>query len=405
MKIVFVITMGIDRPSGQRYFNIAKGLVALGHTVRILALHPNLERCQTKRFIRDGVEIWYLGQMHAKKQGTATVRFSPWQLLRVVFASTRGLIRGILASPADVYHLGKPQPINGLAALIGINLLRGQSFFVDCDDDEVQSNRLTSSWQRSVFAFWQRLIVERAVGSTVNTLFLRERNLSVGRGPVVYVPNGVDLERFTELPTPQVEGMQNALELMGRRVIAYVGTLSLQNHPVDLLLDAFESVYRRFPDTTLLFIGGGEDLPLMKIRAESLDLSHAVLFTGHVDQRGLPSLLALADITADPVYDDDVARARSPLKVFESLALGIPVVTGDIGDRAMLLDGGRAGALVAAGSADALAGGLMALLEDDDRRFAAGKHGQQHVRQQYAWPILASRWAAIYRHNDSPDMA
>ena len=31
MKIVFVIPMGIDRPSGQRYFNIAKGLVAQGH--------------------------------------------------------------------------------------------------------------------------------------------------------------------------------------------------------------------------------------------------------------------------------------------------------------------------------------------------------------------------------------
>ena len=314
----------------------------------------------------------------------------------MVLASTLGLVRGILASPADVYHLGKPQPINGLAALIGIDLLRRQSFFVDCDDDEVQSNRLTSGWQRGVFAFWQRLIVARAAGSTVNTLFLRERNLQIGRGPVIYVPNGVDLERFAQPPAAEVEGLRAALQLDGRRVIAYVGTLSLQNHPVDLLLDAFVSVHRRFPDTTLLFIGGGEDLPLVKKQAERIGLSDAVRFTGHVDQRGLPSLMALADISADPVHDDEVARARSPLKVFESLALGIPVVTANVGDRSLLLDDGKAGILAPPGDAVALAVGLSTLLADDDARLAAGEHGRQHVGTHYAWPTLAAQWAILY---------
>lgn len=396
MKIVFVIPMGIERPSGQRYFNIARGLVAQGHSVRILALHPDLEHCPQRRFGAHGVEVWYMGQMHAKKRGTAPVRFSPLQLLRVVLASTLGLVRGILASPADVYHLGKPQPINGLAALIGINLLRGQSFYVDCDDDEVQSNRLTSGWQRGVFAFWQRLIVERAAGSTVNTLFLRERNLQIGRGPVVYVPNGVDLERFASPPRAEVEGLRQALQLDGRRVIAYVGTLSLQNHPVDLLLDAFVSVHQRFPDTTLLFIGGGEDLPLMKERAERLGLADAVLFTGHVDQRGLPSLMALADITADPVHDDEVARARSPLKVFESLALGIPVVTADVGDRNLLLDGGKAGILVKAGHVPSLAEGMERLLSDEDMRHEMAMRSGCFVRSHYSWSHLAQTWAHLY---------
>lgn len=38
-RVVFLLPMGIDRPSGRRYFNIARGLVQLGFQVRLLALH------------------------------------------------------------------------------------------------------------------------------------------------------------------------------------------------------------------------------------------------------------------------------------------------------------------------------------------------------------------------------
>lgn len=38
-RVVFLLPMGIDRPSGRRYLNIARGLVRLGFQVRLLALH------------------------------------------------------------------------------------------------------------------------------------------------------------------------------------------------------------------------------------------------------------------------------------------------------------------------------------------------------------------------------
>lgn len=39
MRVVFLLPMGIDRPSGRRYLNIARGLVRRGVRVRLLALH------------------------------------------------------------------------------------------------------------------------------------------------------------------------------------------------------------------------------------------------------------------------------------------------------------------------------------------------------------------------------
>ncbi len=386
--------MGIERPSGRRYFNIARQLVQRGHRVRILALHPDLARCPQRRFWRDGVEVWYVGQMHARKRDGVTTRFAALPLLRVVVGATCGMIAGIMRSPATVYHLGKPQPVNGMAALIGVALLRGQGFYVDCDDDERTSNQFAAAWQAQVFDVWQQVLPRLATGVTVNTGYLARRMPPAQR--VVLVPNGVEPQQFAPPPPRVLAGMRRAARLAGRRVVAYCGTLALHNHPVDLLLQAFVQVYRAVPNATLLLIGGGSDSGQVRQHAEALGIADALVMTGEVPYTAVPAWLALADLSVDPVYDNAVARARSPLKIAESLLLGVPVVTGDVGDRVAMLADGAAGVLVAPGCPNALAAGIIALLHDDARRQELAAAGTVHVRQHYTWHALAAQWEGVY---------
>ena len=395
MRLTWLLIMGLERPSGRRYFHLARGLVRRGHQVRLLALHPDLASCTERRFIQDGVEVWYVGQMHARKTAGGPERFGPLALLAVLVRATLGMLWGIICSPADHYHLGKPQPVNGLAALLGVGLVRRRRFFVDCDDDEVGSNRLTSGWQRAVFGFWQWLLPGLARGVTVNTPFLAARMARRRIAPVVYVPNGVDLAHWTRPDPARLAGLRASLGLAGRRVVAYSGTLALHNHPVDLLVRAFALVASDFPAADLLIIGGGEDLPTLRRLADELGLSQRVRFTGAVAPAAVRSLLALADLSADPVHDDVVARARSPLKLFESMALGVPVITADVGDRAELLGYGAAGRLVAPGDAAALAAGIGELLGNSALLAQLALAAPLHV-QRYSWDRLAAQWATIY---------
>lgn len=394
MRITFLITMGIERPSGRRYFAIARELVERGHRVRLLALHPDLSTCAQHRFVQAGVEVWYVGQMHARKRGSATERFGPLALLWVLLSSTLGMIWGIMCSPAAVYHLGKPQPVNGLAALIGVSMLRRKRFFVDCDDDEVLSNRLTAPWQRAVFGFWQWLLPGIAAGVTVNTSFLAGCMRRRGIAPVVLVPNGVEIAQFTRPDPAVLAALRTALGLEGRQVIGYAGTLALQNHPVDLLLAAFALLAGDFPTLALLLIGAGEDSDALQARAAQLGLQDRVYFSGHVAHSTVRALLALADLSVDPVHNDDVARARSPLKLVESLALGVPCVTGAVGDRvAVLADGG--GWLCAGGSAQALADTLRVALGDQAWLRAESANAPM-VAARYDWAALAANWEYVY---------
>jgi glycosyltransferase involved in cell wall biosynthesis len=105
--------------------------------------------------------------------------------------------------------------------------------------------------------------------------------------------------------------------------------------------------------------------------------------------------MGVAELTVDPVHDDDVARARSPLKIFESLALGIPVVTADVGDRRALLSGNRAGVVTQAGDPSALAQGISMLLDDRARLAALSEYARTHV-QAYDWEHLAQRFEHVY---------
>lgn len=400
MQIVFLMIASLERPAGRRYLPIARHLVHQGHHVRILALHPDFAGCDQRRCTIDGVEVWYVGQMHARKSGSTPQRLGIFRLFAVLVQSTLGMIWGILRSPADVYHLCKPQPVNGLSALIGVVLLRRRGFYVDCDDDEAASNRFQARWQQAVFTFWQWLLTRFAAGITVNTRFMAERIQQQNQGrstaPIVYVPNGVESTPFQHPPAAIVTALRHTLGLSGKRVVAYVGTLALHGHPVDLLVAAFAQVARHTPAAVLLLIGGGEDLPQLRAQVHRCGIDDRVFFTGHLPHQSVKTYLSLADISVDPVYDNAVARARSPLKIFESMALGIPVVTGDVGDRAALLDYGRAGMLVQPGDVTALAQGITALLHDEPRRAVLAQASQRHM-QRFLWRQLAQQWLNVYQ--------
>ena len=91
--------------------------------------------------------------------------------------------------------------------------------------------------------------------------------------------------------------------------------------------------------------------------------------------------------------------ARSPLKLVESMAQGIPVLTGDVGDRRETL-AGIAGQIVIPGDAAALADGIVALLGDQALRARLAAGAQQRA-EDFRWERLAQPWLdvieAIYR--------
>lgn len=397
LRVLFLLTQSLEYPSGLgRYWPVARQMARLGYEVEIAALHPAWAAVRQRTSQVDGVTVSYVGQMHVRQEGDRRRYFSRSQLLWVSGLATIALARAALTRRMDVVHLAKPHPMNGLAGWLGARL-RHAKLYLDCDDYEAVSNNFGSAWQQAVVQWWEDRLPKIVRGVTVNTTFLRERcqRLGVSRERVRVIPNGFDPDRFLPVTPDERETVRRRWKLEGQRVVLYLGSLSLSNHPIGLLLDAFARVRRSLSAARLLLVGGGEDYDRLAQAICNRELDQAVVMTGRIDPAQVPAVYAASEVVVDPVYDDEVALARSPLKIVESLACGVPVVTSAVGDRAAMLDQGQAGVLVTPGNAQALAEGILSVLID--RAYHAHlSAGARTVSPQFRWDRLVHEFAKIY---------
>lgn len=151
------------------------------------------------------------------------------------------------------------------------------------------------------------------------------------------------------MPTP--EALRSTEQLWtaapGGRILT-VGSLKAQkNHP--LLLRAFARLAR--PDARLMILGGGDDAPLRRLAAE-LGIADRVVLAGfHLDPTPFYQTADLFVLSSDHEGFGNV--------IVEALAQGLPVVSTDCpSGPAEILEGGRWGALVPVGDAEALAAAI-----------------------------------------------
>lgn len=397
MHIALVLTQSLESPSGLgRYWPVARELVKANHRVSLIAPHHDWSPSVPSHTVIEGVDVWCTGQMHVRKVGSHKEYFSPVQLLRISLLGAIKTARLIQQVRPDVIHLGKPQPINGLAARWVLARHRRWPLFVDCDDYEAASNRTSGAWQRRILAYFEDSLPRQAHAVTVNTRFLQQRvqQLGVPANRIVWIPNGVDRQRFAGAAQIDRAGEWPGAIGHQRRVL-YLGSLELISHPIDLLLEAFEYVHQREPKAVLLIAGGGADFDRLHAQIEAHRQAAYVRLAGRVPTEAAASYYQAAHVTVDPVRDDLTAQARSPLKVVESLAMGTPAVTGDVGDRRWLLEPDRAGVLVKPGDARALADGLLEVLGNEPLRQEL-QASAKIAREKFWWDKLINDWLQVY---------
>lgn len=151
-------------------------------------------------------------------------------------------------------------------------------------------------------------------------------------------------------------------------VVGFTGSLKMW-HGVDTLLQAFSTFRESEPRAHLLICGDGPKRGWIDGFVAGAGLSDAVTMAGWVDHAALPGLIARMDVATAP-YPAAEDHYFSPLKLYEYLAMGRPVLASDIGQTAELLSGSEAAQLLPPGDVGALTDALHALCADPARRAA-----------------------------------
>jgi glycosyltransferase involved in cell wall biosynthesis len=221
---------------------------------------------------------------------------------------------------------------------------------------------------------------------TITAALARELEERFGPRPTLAVV--ADGARFAPLVDPGLGPGASA----DAPVVGYAGHL----YPwkgVDVLVGALAHL----PGVGALVVGGLQVEPdLARVRALADQVAPGrVRFTGQVDPPRVPGWLREADVLVLPNTPTRISAAyTSPLKLFEYMASGRPIVASDLPSLREILRPDANAVLVAPGDPEALARGIRRVLDDADFAATLARQAHQDLRE-YTWDKRAERLEAV----------
>ncbi len=196
------------------------------------------------------------------------------------------------------------------------------------------------------------------------------------------VPNGVNAERFT----PDVRAIYpRSADVF---TVGFVGTLKPW-HGLPVLSEAFSILHQRHADARLVIGGDGPERIALETDFAARGLSDYVTFTGALVPATVPSLLTSFDVAVAP-YPASSDFYFSPLKVYEYMSSGLPVVASAIGQIPDVITDGVNGVLCEPGDAQGFAQALERLREPE-LRTRLGRAARDTILQAHTWPMVVER--------------
>lgn len=209
------------------------------------------------------------------------------------------------------------------------------------------------------------------------------------RQRVVVTPNAVNPERFAP---PQGRAQTRNPQF----TIGFLGTLKPW-HGTETLVQALAAA----PATVRSpwrceVVGDGPQRPHLESLADSLGVREQLVFRGAMPPEEVPGALAGWDVGVAPYPAPREASEHyfSPLKVYEYLAAGLPVVASAVGEIPEVIEHGRTGVLVPGSDPAALAAALSQLDGDPAGRAGMGAQARSTAEELHSW---VSRAAELLR--------
>lgn len=362
MKIALVSPYDYAGPGGvnNHISHLADQFVRMGHQVKVLA------PCSARKAELDKDNIAVGRVIAIPHNGSiAAITLSWWAMPRV---------KAILAEETfDIVHLH--EPICPLLPWMVLSL-----------SDSVNIGSFHAYYERS---FWYRIggwtiarmLVRKLHGRVAVSEAARECINRYLPNDYRLIPNGIDVERFSNSASPITEFCDGKLNIL------FVGRLE-ERKGIVYLLRAYEQVKREYPRSRLIVVGPGGSAFKREVAKKGIK---DVVFVGYVPQTDLPRYYHTADIFCAP----SVGKESFGIILLEAMAAGKPIIASDITGYSQLVTAGEEALLVPPKDAGALAQALGFLLGDAALRQRMGAAGKRKV-ERYSWKNIAQQTMDYY---------
>lgn len=147
-----------------------------------------------------------------------------------------------------------------------------------------------------------------------------------------------------------------------------------------------------YPDVQLTMVGPDLDGSMQHCKelCNKLGVEQQVSFTGKLSKQEWTTLAAASDIFINTTNFDNL-----PVSVIEAMALGLPVITTNVGGIPYLIENGKTGLLVNANDTDEMSRAVQQLINDEQLAEQLSQTGRQKA-EQFDWNIIKNKWATLF---------
>ncbi len=366
-----------------------QAFVNVGADVEVIALRPGKGKDSLDESVR--VRVAHRGSMRRRWNRRYRYRATPlWATgvealiaQRDFLKSARGIARAG-ERPDILYarHTWLPYALPRIQSLMKAPLYLEVNALFEKEKEErgeLAFPALTRFLERRALSRAETILpVSGALASQIQDLGLPEERIRV-------TPNGVDLSLFDPM-------LNRKSGTPGDEVFTIGLASSFRHyHGIKTLLRATNILEKGIGPVRLRLIGDGPMRSNLEGVAKQLNLSSELELTGPVPHKDIPKLLAACDVCVAP-YEGERNLYNCPMKLFEYMALKIPIVASRWGEIPKVLEHERTALLHEAGDPESLAFMLKRIHDDPEealqRAEVAFSDVQGHTWQSHARWIL-----------------
>lgn len=359
MNILFLATHMNTGGISQYILTLGRALKQRGHSVFVVSSGGNLEPS-----LEDA------GIVHRTMNIKTKSELSP----KIYFAAAE-LRRFIKEHSIDIVHAH-----TRITQVMGsvISRATGTPYISTCH------GFFKPRFSRRLFPCWGEAVI--AISDAVRLHLIQD--FHVPESNVFLVPNGIDTGEFASVSEEEKRSRRAGLGFSDEPLIGIIARLSdVKGH--DTLIRAFNDVVQAVPKARLLIVGEGKEEAVLKKMAKDFNLTEQIKFYPVVNKTA--EILSLLDIFVMPSLQEGLGLA-----VMEAQAAGLPVVASRVGGIPSLIEDGKTGILVPAGSPDDLAKAIKAMLNDPARAREMGQQARQFVSEKFSVGKMADATLDVY---------
>ncbi|WP_194852195.1 glycosyltransferase family 4 protein [Nonlabens antarcticus] len=204
--------------------------------------------------------------------------------------------------------------------------------------------------------------------------YLKSAFAKAGYHNITVIPNSIALENYTFLPREQLKP-----KLLWVRSFADI-------YNPQMAIEVLELLLKEFPDATLIMVGPEKDGSLQRCKEFATSKKLSIEFTGLLTKDAWIEQSKRCDIFINTSRFDNM-----PVSVLEAMALGLPVVSTNVGGIAHLIQDQETGLLVPDGDAVAMHTAIIKLLLDPEFAHLLSNNGRDYV-EKLDWNYIKIQW-------------